>query len=388
MRTSPEQPLSLVRVALVSALLLSACAGSSSPGRATPAQAAPAPASSLRTPAVPPPSDQALLEDERNTIAVFEAASKATVYITQTSLVRDYWSRRTVEVPRGTGSGFIWDEDGHIVTNAHVVSNQRGGVASRYQVTLSDGRSFDAQLRGFDAYKDLAVLRLVEPPADLTPVRLAPKGWTPQVGQKTLAIGNPFGLDNTLTTGIISALNRDVEGFGGVTIRDMIQTDASINPGNSGGPLLDSQGRLIGVNTMIYSNSGSSAGIGFAVPIPAVRRTVPHLIETGKPLRLGMGVRLADPRQLARSGVRVDGVVIREVLSDTPAEKAGLRGLSIGPRGLRLGDVIVAADDQRVRDFDDLYTVLDGHEPGDEVRLKVQRPTGEVEIPVGIILVE
>lgn len=383
---------------LLAALALTACSSPVVPSSPTSAARAapsdrpvPPPARSVedpRTPLVPSPSPGALLEDEQNTIAVFEAASMATVYITQTELVRDYWRRRTVEVPSGTGSGFIWDTQGHVVTNAHVVLGNNRQVAVRYHVTLSDGRVFDARLRGYDAFKDLAVLTIVEPPDDLTPIRLPPKGARPRVGQKALAIGNPFGLDNTLTTGIVSAIGRDVEGFGQVTIRDMIQTDASINPGNSGGPLLDSQGRLIGVNTMIYSRSGSSAGIGFAVPVQAVRRVVPHIIATGKPLRLGMGVRLVDPATLARSGLRVDGLVIREVEEGSPAARAGLRGVRMGPRGLLLGDIIVEADGQRIQEFDDLYTVLDAHEPGDEIDIVVVRDNTRLRVRVAVALVE
>ena len=343
-----------------------------------------APESSAAAPqTVTPLTAGGLLEDELNTISVFEMASKSTVFITNSRLVNDYSQRRTVEVPRGSGTGFVWDKRGHIVTNAHVVHSSDG--KARYTVTLSDGRTFKAELRSTDPYKDLAVLRLVSPPSDLVPIRLPPKGSSPRVGQKVIAIGNPFGLDNTLTTGVVSALGRDVEGFGQVTIRDMIQTDASINPGNSGGPLLDSSGQLIGVNTMIFSSSGSSAGIGFAVPVEAVRRGVPYMINTGKPLRVGLGVRLADPNRLRAARIQVPGVAVQSVDPDTPAAKAGLRGFTSGPNGTELGDVIVAVDGKPVRNFDDLYIALDGHAPGDVVTLTVLRGETQTDLRVKLI---
>ena len=379
-----------MRAILLTTLLLAGCVdpwvGTSSHAAGHPEPVTPVTATladdgdGARTPLVQAPSRSALLEDERNTIAVFEAASKATVYVTQTRVVRD-WQRGLVEVPSGTGSGFLWDSDGHVVTNAHVVNGGR-----HFQVTLSDGSTHPATLRGVDTYKDLAVLQIVEPPKGLTAVRLPPKGEGLSVGQKAIAIGNPYGLDNTLTTGVISALGRDVEGFGGVTIRDMIQTDASINPGNSGGPLPDSQGRLIGVNTMIFSRSGASAGIGFAVPIRTVRRVVPQIIEHGRPLRVGLGVRLVEPIHTRRRGIQ--GVAIQTVTPGSPAEAAGLVGLRQTERGLAFGDIILAIDGERIADFDDLYTQLDDHPPGDEVVVTLLREGRTVELTVGVAVLE
>lgn len=376
---------SLLFVGLIAALpLLGACgkpfvdtshAADPPPTAEAPVQEAPS-----VTPSVTPPPRTALLQDERNTIEVFEAASQATVYVTQTRVVRDF-RQGLVEVPSGTGSGFLWDTDGHVVTNAHVVEGGR-----HFTVTLHDGSTHEAVLRGVDRFKDLAVLRLVEPPDGLRSVRLPAADSRLAVGQKTIAIGNPYGLDNTLTTGVVSALGREVEGFGGVTIRDMIQTDASINPGNSGGPLLDSRGQLIGVNTMIYSRSGASAGIGFAVPVNTVRRVVPQIIERGEPVRVGLAFEPLDPRYIARFGLQ--GIAVRGVRPGGPAAEAGLRPTRQDRFGrIVLGDVIVAIDDDPIRDFDDLYTALDVHQPGDVVQVTVLRDRKRVilDIPLAVL---
>src|SRR5690606_24888497 len=204
-----------------------------------------------------------------------------------------------------------------------------------------------------ESRKDIAVLRLVNPPNDLKPIRVQ-RGVKLVVGQKALAIGNPFGFDQTLTTGVISALGRDLPGVGNVTLRDMVQTDAAINPGNSGGPLLDSSGRLIGMNTVIYSGSGTSAGIGFAVPVSAIAQVVPQLIEYGHVKQVGMGIRV-DGEQLIERQFRLPGVLVIEVYPNTPAAKAGLRGTRRTARGLSLGDIIVRIDDVAIDDYDDLY---------------------------------
>ena len=211
---------------------------------------------------------------------------------------------------------------------------------------------------GAEPRKDIAVLKIIVPKDKLTPVRLPPKGHALQVGQKVLAIGNPFALDHTLTTGVVSALGREVNGIGRVTIRDMIQTDAAINPGNSGGPLLDSSGRLIGMNTMILSKSGTSAGIGFAVPVDTIRRIVPQLIKNGKVEQVGLGVRIDPLRRLERR-FGIKGVVVLSVIEGTPAARAGLRGLRQTPEGLGLGDVLIGLDSERIKNYDDLYNALD-----------------------------
>lgn len=363
------------------ALLLAACI-ELAPPPAPPPVVRQAAGPRLPTPPVAEPGEGAVLEDEQNTIDVFRAAAPATVFVTQTQLVRPIYSARPLEVPAGSGTGFVWDTDGHIVTNYHVIDGGR-----RFTVTLHDQRAFEATLVGGEPRRDIAVLRIEAPSDTLTPVSVPPKGSPLTVGQKTLAIGNPFGLDHTLTTGVISALGREVGGYGGVTIRDMIQTDASINPGNSGGPLLDSRGRLIGMNTMIYSQSGGSAGIGFALPVSHIRRLVPQIIATGHARSVGMGVRLLSD-EVARMN-RVQGVIIGEVLPHTPAAEAGLRGLRRGRRGgTLLGDVIVGIGAESVANYDDLYNALDGREPGERVPVRLRRGEVEVVVDVELALIE
>jgi S1-C subfamily serine protease len=334
----------------------------------------------MPAPALPivPLGPNARTEDEDNSISVFRAVAPSTVYVTKTNIAFDRFSR-PVEVPVGTGSGFIWDTKGHVVTNFHVVQGAR-----RFSVTLHDHKSFDAELVGTDPRKDIAVLRLEDAPQNLQPIRLQ-RGLELSVGQKTLAIGNPFGLDQTLTTGVISALGRSVPGAGGVTIRDMVQTDAAINPGNSGGPLLDSSGRLIGMNTMIFSGSGSSAGIGFAVPVAAIARVVPQIIRGGKPDRVGIGIGI-DPSQSLERQYGLDGVLVLDVTEGGPAAKAGLKGAVRTRRGISFSDVIVAIDGQRVKNYDDFYNVLDRHEPGQKVKITVVRGDQRLDFEVELIL--
>jgi S1-C subfamily serine protease len=260
----------------------------------------------------------------------------------------------------------VWDENGNVVTNYHVVESARA-----LTVTFHNQQTFEARVVGVEPRKDIAVLSVNAPKNLLKPVRFM-KHADLEVGQKTIAIGNPFGLDHTLTTGVVSALGRQVQGIGGVTIREMIQTDAAINPGNSGGPLLDSSGRLIGMNTIIYSKSGSSAGIGFAVPASTIQRVVPQIIKNGRAEQLGLGVQVDPLRRLERrAGIR--GVIVLEVVSGTPAARAGLRGITQTLNGLTLGDIIVGLGDQKIDDFDDLYNALDQHRPGDTVDVKVRR---------------
>jgi S1-C subfamily serine protease len=343
------------------------------------APAAPPPSLPPPTSAIVPLSAEAKTEDERNSISVFEAAAKSTVFVTNKRRVVDFLNRRAVDVPAGSGSGFIWDTDGHVVTNFHVVKD-----AGSLSVTLYDHRTLDAEVVGVESRKDIAVLKLVNGPKDLRPIQVQ-RGLKLLVGQKALAIGNPFGLDQTLTTGVISALGRDLPGPDNVTIRDMVQTDCAINPGNSGGPLLDSSGRLIGMNTMIFSGSGSSAGIGFAVPASAISQVVPQLIKDGRVEQVGIGVRIDSEQYLERQfGVR--GVLVIQVYPDTPAARAGLRGTERTPRGLSLGDIIVKIDDAVINDYDDLYTELDKRKAGDKVKLKVRRGDALVDVAVDLIV--
>ncbi len=328
--------------------------------------APPAPPAAPASPAVPPLSPTARTEDEANTIAVFKAAAPATVYVTQNQTVRDRYTLSSVSVPAGAGTGFLWDTTGHVVTNAHVLD---GGQS--FTVTLFDGSDWPARVIGSDPRKDIAVLRIDAPAERCVALRRKPPSEPLEVGQKTIAIGNPFGLDHTLTTGIVSALGREIVGFGEVTIKGMIQTDAAINPGNSGGPLLDSTGQLIGVNTMIYSQAGQSAGIGFAVPVGTVERVVEQLIQSGRVTQVGIGVTLLPDAVARRAGLR--GVAILEVHPASPAAALGLRGVSRTPRGVALGDVLVAVDGHDVATYDDLYNALDGRQSGDAVTLAWER---------------
>lgn len=310
-----------------------------------------------------------LSEAEEAIIELFEAARDSVVFIATREELRDPWRRRRTEVPRGSGSGFIWDDAGHIVTNAHVIAG-----ASSATVRLADGRAWEASLVGVDQSHDLAVLRIDAPPSALSPLPIG-RSSNLKVGQKVLAIGNPFGLDFTLTTGIVSALERELQGEGGNVIRGLIQTDAAINPGNSGGPLLDSAGRLIGVNTAIYSPSGASAGIGFAVPVDAVNRVVPQLIARGEYRPPVLGIR-ADPRAdalLARRG-DLRGALVLGVEPGSPAAEAGLQPARMGRNGaLIAGDIITAMDGRAVRGIEDLRAMLDRRSAGEEVTLRLNR---------------
>lgn len=318
-----------------------------------------------------------LAADEKATIELFERARHSVVYISTRALVQDVWTRNVFEVPRGTGSGFIWDDAGHVVTNFHVIAG-----ASQATVRLADGRDYKAALVGASPAHDIAVLKIgvgfKRPP----PVPIG-TSHDLKVGQKAFAIGNPFGLDWTLTTGIVSALDRSLPTEDGRIIEHLIQTDAAINPGNSGGPLLDSAGRLIGINTAIYSPSGASAGIGFAVPVDTVARVVPELIRHGRYIRPALGIAIDEQlnrRLTALMGV--EGVVVLRVLPGSAAEKAGLRGASVTPEGLVPGDVITAVEGKPVDSVARLIARLDDFEIGDTVKLTVLRNNETVEIPV------
>ncbi len=345
--------------------------------------AAPATAASSPAPTAPALTDAQLrTEDERNTVQIFTQSSASTVFVTERRVVVDYLAGRAVEVPAGAGSGFVWDDQGHIVTNFHVIQKAR-----KVTVTLQDQKPLPAKLVGAEPRRDIAVLKVFAPKDKLSPVTLPPAGHPLQVGQKVLAIGNPFALDHTLTTGVVSALGREVDGIGGVTIRDMIQTDAAINPGNSGGPLLDSSGRLIGMNTMILSKSGSSAGIGFAVPVDTIRRIVPQLIKHGKVEQVGLGVRIDPLRRLERR-FRIEGVVILGVIEGTPAARAGLRGLRETAEGVGLGDVLVGLGSERIKNYDDLYNALDARKAGEKVKLQLLREGRRIELELELVVVQ
>jgi S1-C subfamily serine protease len=316
-----------------------------------------------------------LAADEKTTIELFKRCAPSVVYITNLAVRRDAFGFNVTEIPQGTGSGFVWDDQGHVVTNFHVIQG-----AQRAEVTLQDHSSWPAALVGVLADKDVAVLRIDAPRATLRPILVGTSADL-QVGQRVFAIGNPFGLDQTLTTGVISALKRQIRSVTNRPIQDVIQTDAAINPGNSGGPLLDSAGRLIGVNTAIYSPSGSSAGIGFAVPVDTVNRVVPQLVAHGRVVRPGLGVVLADDALARRLGV--EGALVLQVSDGSAAERAGLRPTHRDEYGrIFLGDAIVAVDGQPVRSGDDLGLRFENLAVGDEVTLTLVRDQQRVDVKV------
>ena len=312
-----------------------------------------------------------LAEDEKSTIELYNQSRQGVVNITTLANRKTGINLNIQQMPEGTGSGFVWDDAGHIVTNFHVIQN-----ADAAQITFADQSVFQARLVGFFADKDLAVLKVDAPKGKLKPLPLG-RSDDLQVGQKVYAIGNPFGLDQTLTTGIISALGREIDSVNKRPIKNVIQSDAAINPGNSGGPLLDSAGLLIGVNTAIYSTSGVSAGIGFAIPVDEVNRVVPELIKHGKVTKPGLGVTLA-PDNMSRQWVP-EGVVVLDVLPEGAAAKVGIRGSSRKKTGnIVLGDIIKSVDGKQIKVLKDLYLVLDQKKVGDVVKVLILREEAEM----------
>lgn len=309
---------------------------------------------------------QDLLEDERNTIGIFEKTAPSVVFITTKVIRRDFFSMDVFEIPQGTGSGFVWDKKGHIVTNFHVVQG-----ANIVNVTFSDHSTYQAEIVGAEPSKDLAVIKVDAPARILQPVPVGSSANL-RVGQKVMAIGNPFGLDQTLTVGVVSALGREITSVSNRKIRNVIQTDAAINPGNSGGPLIDSQGYLIGVNTAIVAPSGANVGIGFAVPVDIVKRIVPQLVEHGKVIRPGLGISVVEDSIARRLGIK--GVIILNVSSGSNAEKAGMKGISRTQRGeFILGDIIVAVKGVEVENFDGLAYALEQCKVGEVVSVEYLR---------------
>ena len=312
------------------------------------------------------PAPLELGADERTTITVFERATKSVVFIANTAIQQDIWSLNVMEVPQGSGSGFIWSKQGHIVTNFHVIYG-----ADAIKVTLADRSEHQAKLVGADPDHDLAVLQIQVSDGQLEPMVIG-SSHDLRVGQKVLAIGNPFGLDHTLTTGVVSALGRTIKSMSNRTIEGVVQTDAAINPGNSGGPLLDSAGRLIGVNTQIVSPSGAYAGIGFAVPVDTVNRIVPELIKHGKLIRPGLGVSLVPDAMAKRWGIK--GVIIGKVTRGGAADRAGLKGARETMTGqIQLGDILVAVSGKTVTTIDDLMDAMEKHKIGDHVTVEILR---------------
>ncbi len=319
-----------------------------------------------------------LAEDEQSTIAMFKMVSPSVVFITSLVQQTDLFNFRALEIPQGAGSGFIWDDNGYIVTNYHVMMH-----AQRAHVTLSDGSVRTGLLVGTDPDKDVAVLKIEAPKSLLPPIPLGSSEKL-EVGQKVYAIGNPFGFDQTLTTGIISGLGREIIAASKRPIQGVIQTDAAINPGNSGGPLLDSAGRVIGVNTAILSPSGAYAGIGFAVPVDTINRVVPQIIRTGAATRPGFGISIAQDQVAKRLGL--EGVLILSVMEGSAAERAGLHPTTRDENGQIIpGDIIVGIDGKQVKGTGDLFKILDGHDVGDILELEILR-LGEGRINVEIQL--
>jgi S1-C subfamily serine protease len=319
-----------------------------------------------------------LAADEKANIRLFENSRNSVVYITTRAHVQDFWSRDIMSVPRGTGSGFIWDESGHIITNYHVIED-----ASEATVRLSNGKDYQATLVGASQLHDIAVLK-IKVSQRLSPPLPIGTSHDLRVGQKVFAIGNPFGLDWTLTNGIVSALNRSLTEENGNTVEHLIQTNAAINPGNSGGPLLDSAGRLIGINTAIYSPSGANAGIGFAVPVDTVNRVVPQLISKGKYTRAALGIGIdEDINQRLTDLLQIKGVVILNVPHGTAAAAAGLHGVITTRDGSIIpGDIITAIEGKPVDSVSKLVARLDDFRVGDQIRLTVVRQGKSREVPV------
>ena len=332
--------------------------------------AAPNRSSAISLPPTSSIADASYTPDEERTIRLFEEASPAVCFITTKAVRRTFWSYGEVE--SGSGSGFTWDQQGHIITNFHVIN---GANTSSIAVTLSNGKTYDASVVGFEKEKDIAVLKIDAPAADLHPIRVG-SSQNIRVGQAVYAIGNPFGLDQTLTTGIVSALDREIRSQAGVPIKGAIQTDAAINPGNSGGPLLDSEGELIGVNTSIYSPSGASAGIGFSIPVDVVRYVVDDVIRYGEVRRPVLG---ADLRQYSWA----KGLIVYQVEEGGSAAQAGLRGVTTDNRGRGvIGDVLVGINGNPVTSNSDLYLELEKYQPGEVVELEVVRNERLTKLPL------
>jgi len=323
-----------------------------------------------------------LAADEKATIELFRRASPAVVQVTNLRTASDLMTGNETEVPQGTGSGFVWDPAGYVVTNFHVVN-----AGDAFTVTFADHSSFDARRVGADEIHDLAVLK-IEPGAKKLPALPIGTSRDLIVGQKVFAIGNPFGLDQTLTTGIISGLNREIMSpIRGSPIQGVIQTDAAINRGNSGGPLLDSSGRVIGLNTQIASPSGASAGVAFAIPVDTINKVVPQIIRTGHAERPGLGIQLRGTVGVPDGRV---GVVFDAFTKTSGAQRAGMKTSDITKTGriLELGDVVVSVDGQPVETHADLVRILEAREIGQEVDVVFIRGGKELKAKVKLVGVE
>nr|AIA16101.1 Trypsin-like peptidase domain protein [uncultured bacterium] len=339
------------------------------------------PNSSAFSEAMPPGiTEPTLATEEQNNVEVYKAISPGVVSIKSTSYRQDFFGQ--VEEGQGSGSGSLIDAQGHILTNYHVIEG-----AQKLSASIGGDKTYPATVVGGDPDTDLAVIKIDAPPSQLTIVPLGDSD-TLVVGQKVLAIGNPFGFDRTLTTGVISGLQRPIRARNGRPIEGAIQTDASINPGNSGGPLLDSHGRMIGINSQILSPSGASAGVGFAIPVSIAKRIVPELIKNGVVRRPKLGISTRAVKDL-KDQVRLpatDGILIIYVAPGGSAAAAGMRGTEqTGDGDIILGDIITTIDNEKVSSTDDLYRILDKHKVGDVVRVEVIRETGKVTVPVRLL---
>ena len=367
------------KLILLSLLILTAAfnlAGCGEPTSAQPVETSTPDAESVAAVDSKERSQELGLHDlEKQTIEQFERLAPSVVFVTNLGVRRVGFNRDITSIPQGTGSGFVWDNNGTIITNFHVVNG-----AQDVEVTLADGSVWKAKPVGFEPEKDLAVIKIDAPADQLKPIPVG-KSTGLKVGQSVMAIGNPFGFDHTLTTGVISGLDREIRSPTQRPIQGVIQTDAAINPGNSGGPLLDSNGRLIGMNTAIFSPSGAYAGIGFAVPVDHIGRSVPEILEHGKVTKPGLGLTIASPDVTRR--LNIDGLLLLSLVPNGPAEKAGLRATARTRFGeVRLGDVIVRLNDTRMKTVDDLFRFLDTKKVGDKVTVEYLREnkTEKVEV--------
>ena len=339
------------------------------------------------TPAVA--SSPALTALEQGTVSLFEHSTRSVVNVVDLTVLSGQAMKSGAVVPEGNGTGVVWDDEGHVVTNYHVLGailsvtpeNRRANLECA-KVTLEgpDGRTktFSATLVGVERAKDLAVIKVNAPREFLAPARVG-VSKTVRVGQAVFAIGNPFGFDHTLTTGVVSGLNRTIQSQAGSLISGGIQTDAAINPGNSGGALLDASGALVGVNTAIFTNTGASAGVGFAIPVDLVARVVPQLIEFGRVTLPGLNITVADPNVTKQLGVRAAGVLVQSVAPKSAAEKAGLLPTRRALGGIVAGDVIVGADGAKIGTEGDLVAAVELHQVGEKIALRVRRGEGEAE---------
>ena len=322
---------------------------------------------------------QDLTPEEKGTISIFRHNNPSVVYISTVKRVINVWTRDISEVPSGTGTGFLWDKQGHIITNYHVVMNNKTA-----RVRLNNKKSYTAKVIGISKRHDIAVLKLEGEKNLPRPIQPG-KSNSLIVGQKVYAIGNPFGLEHTLTTGIISALGRTIKNRT-LNMDDLIQTDAAINPGNSGGPLLDSAGRLIGMNVAIYSPSGASAGIGFAIPVDKINRVVPNLIKNGRYVRPYVGFNANDTaNKVLLKELGIKGVLILEVEPNSPADKAGLIDSKLINGDLVLGDVITSIDNKPVENVNDFLDIIEQQKINDTIILGILR-AGKVELKVPLFL--